>query len=454
MGLGWKKYAKGYLRPVPELDPQIREVSGKKEYIWEIGEVPEILEEDRMPAWADVTDHVFISNFRSWTDIFLWWKGLVEDKLAANKEIKDKVASIVRGSKTLREKAMALYSFVCEDIRYVAVEYGEAGFEPHTASEIFLNKYGDCKDQAVLLLTMLREAGIKCYPVLIGTRGVFELDPEFPTLVFNHAIACCEIDGETVFMDPTSETVSFGDIPAGDQNRKVLVFKEDRAEVLETPLFPSSANRVLRTMNLAVDKDEKIKGERIVQTSGLFNAGQRHWLRYTRKKELEETLKQKLNSFLPGSSLLSYEVAHEEELDKEIILTMQFEGGQYFSSAGDLRIIPLWGDLPRDFTALEERTYPVSFSFLNSEEILIRLNLPPRYTVFYLPEKVEAVEKWFRFSREYRYNDGLLELSQVLSWKLPEIGVKDYPEFRRVWTEILKRSEDKAVLRYTADSAQ
>ncbi|HLD28855.1 MAG TPA: DUF3857 domain-containing protein, partial [bacterium] len=223
-GLNWKKYLKGYLRPQPGLEPLIRDVPGKKEYVWDIGEIPEILEEERMPPWAEITDYVFISNFHSWDDIFVWWNGLVGKKLAPDQAIRKKVKALALGKKTLREKAMAVYAFVCENIRYVAVEYGEAGFEPHAASEIFMNKYGDCKDQAVLLLAMLREAGIKCYPVLIGTRGVFEMDPDFPTLVFNHAIACCEIDGEIIFMDPTSETVSFGDLPGGDQNRRVLVF--------------------------------------------------------------------------------------------------------------------------------------------------------------------------------------------------------------------------------------
>ncbi|HLD28927.1 MAG TPA: hypothetical protein VJC03_01195, partial [bacterium] len=200
-------------------------------------------------------------------------------------------------------------------------------------------------------------------------------------------------------------------------------------------------------MNIEADAEENLKGERIVRTSGLFNAGQRRWFRYTRKKELEETLKQKLNSFLPGSTLSRYEVLHEKELEKGILLTMQFEGGEYFSRAGGLRIVPQWGEIPRDFSALEERTYPVSFSFLSDEENLIRLSLPGLYSVFYLPEKISVEGKWFRFVREYLFDKGTLALSQVLTWKVPEISAEDYPEFRKIWMEIIKRTEDKAVLK-------
>ena len=70
-------------------------------------------------------------------------------------------------------EAKLIHEFVAKDIRYVAIEYGDSGYEPHHAKEVFVNRYGDCKDQAILLITMLKEAGIEAYPVLIGTRGVF-----------------------------------------------------------------------------------------------------------------------------------------------------------------------------------------------------------------------------------------------------------------------------------------
>ena len=90
---------------------------------------------------------------------------LVVDKVKIDKAIEEKTQELIKDKNTQEEKAKAIYHWVASKIRYVGVEYGEAGFEPHYATEIFKNKYGDCKDQSMLLISMLRYAGISAYPV-------------------------------------------------------------------------------------------------------------------------------------------------------------------------------------------------------------------------------------------------------------------------------------------------
>src|SRR5690349_12678225 len=89
-----------------------------------------------------------------------------------------------------------LASFVQREIRYVAVEVGIGGYEPHHAQATFKNRYGDCKDKVTLLSTMLSDIGVESYYVLINTsRGV--VMPEFPSpRFFNHAIVAIRIPGE------------------------------------------------------------------------------------------------------------------------------------------------------------------------------------------------------------------------------------------------------------------
>ena len=188
-----------------------------------------------------VNPAIVISSFSDWEQIYQWWSNLYKDKIALNKDMKNFLDDLLKGVDSDYEKARKIYEFCAEKIRYVAVEYGDAGFEPHKASEVFINKYGDCKDQATLLVCLLRGAGLKAYPVLIPTKSAYNLVEAQPASYFNHAIACVELDKNLVFMDSTSSMTSFGDIPPPDQNRKVLVFFDKDYKILDTPVMEDNS---------------------------------------------------------------------------------------------------------------------------------------------------------------------------------------------------------------------
>ena len=78
------------------------------------------------------------------------------------------------------------------NIRYVGIEIGIGGLQPHTADDVFRNRYGDCKDKATLLRAMLENVGIHSTWVLVDTRRGF-VDPKVPSVDGNHAIAAIEI---------------------------------------------------------------------------------------------------------------------------------------------------------------------------------------------------------------------------------------------------------------------
>ncbi len=79
------------------------------------------------------------------------------------------------------------------DIRYVAIELGIGGLQPHAASEVFSHHYGDCKDKATLMRSMLHEIGIESYYVVINTeRGVVTRDMPAHN-GFNHAIVAIKL---------------------------------------------------------------------------------------------------------------------------------------------------------------------------------------------------------------------------------------------------------------------
>ncbi|MEY2413265.1 MAG: hypothetical protein QOD84_1871, partial [Acidobacteriaceae bacterium] len=112
-------------------------------------------------------------------------------------EVREKDADEVRALTSSRPSALAkmqaIASFVQHDVRYVAIELGIGGWQPHPAAGVFTHRYGDCKDKATLMRSMLKEIDVDSYYVLINTtRGA--VTPNTPAHNgFNHVIVAVKL---------------------------------------------------------------------------------------------------------------------------------------------------------------------------------------------------------------------------------------------------------------------
>jgi len=429
-----------------KLEPQVYKKDSRLVYHWQFKDVPQIIPESNMPPDVRVNPSVIISTFGSWQDIYGWWWGLAKDKIKADAEIKNKVAQLIKGQNSPEEKIRALYNFCAQKIRYVAVEYGAAGYEPHKAEDVFKNKYGDCKDQAILLVTMLREAGIPGYPVLIGTRDYYDLYDDIPSVLFNHCIAAVPLKDKIIFLDPTAETCPFGDLPGGDQERKVLVIKEDGFIIENTPLYPAAHNRIEQRVILKINNDETINAEKDNLTYGAYDQAQRYWLLYTPPELIKEALNERIQAVSIGAKLDSYFIKNLDNLSQPIVLSYIFHGPEYLTAAGPLRIMPQLSGLDTSLVAKDKRNYPVDFNILDTKETIYELEIPKNFSVKYLPENVFKENRWIGFAVEYVRKDNKIVFRQKAELKKKEIPVDEYPEFKKFFEDTAKQVKQRIVL--------
>jgi tetratricopeptide (TPR) repeat protein len=129
---------------------------------------------------------------------------------------------------------------------------------PHTPSEIFKNKFGDCKDQAMFLVYLLRSIGVESYPMLVSTIDNIPVDRNIPSpYFFNHVITYIPAqDGitEEIFLDTTSSLTSFGNIPSLDQGADGLVIKKDGTGVfVNIPVIEPRNNLIEEDFRIETD---------------------------------------------------------------------------------------------------------------------------------------------------------------------------------------------------------
>ncbi|MHC2994139.1 MAG: DUF3857 domain-containing protein [Candidatus Atribacteria bacterium] len=443
-----ESYNPGYVEYALSFSPQIERVEDGIKYTWEFNNVPEIISEPSMSPYIEITPYLCISSLDDWQEVYNWWWSLVVDKVNIDKGIEEKTQELIKDKNTQEEKAKAIYHWVASKIRYVGVEYGEAGFEPHYATEIFKNKYGDCKDQSMLLISMLRYAGISAYPVLIGTKGSYLLDEEFPTLIFNHAICLAKVGEKLVFLDPTAETTSFGDLPGVDQGRKVFVFYEKEGKIQKTPLFAPEHNKAYISLSIDIHEDETISGTREINTFGEYDQGQRYWLKYTKPVLIKETLKSAINRLSPGGKLLSYEISDIEDLNHPIEIKMEFEGPKFLTKAGEDRLVPQLGGFSASLVSRDKRSYPIDFRTLDEFDVMVKIRLAENLTVKYLPPPIIKDTPWFTYINKYSFSQGVISFEESLIYKRTLVIPEEYEEYKKICEDLARQADKQVVLNF------
>jgi len=432
-----------------DLKPQIQQLQGRITYKWGFKNITQIIPESNMPPAAQINPAMLISTFSSWQEIYDWWWKLAKDRIESDSAIKEQVRELISRHNSDEDKIKAIYNFCAQKIRYVAVAYGQAGYQPHFAADIFKNKYGDCKDQAILLITMLKEAGFQAYPVLIPTKGSYNLDESFPAIFFNHCIASVVAGGKMVFLDPTAETCPFGDLPIDDQARDALIFKEDSYKIQHIPRYSAEHNTVKQEISIKINAAENINAQKSVFTYGMFDQAQRYWMLYTPPELIEDQLKRSIQDVSIGATLDHYEIKNLNDLNKPIELSYKFNGPEYFTQAGSSRIMPQLAYIDTSLVAKAKRRYPIDFAALDNKETFLEVQLPQNLAIKFMPEEIDEVSPWLEFSAKYNYRDSKITFLQKAKLKKDFITTEEYPEFKTFFEKLAKKTKQRVVLEKT-----
>ncbi len=198
-----------------------------------IGSVPsKSLEVRGLNNWKE-SPYVQVSSFANPAAMASAYRATEAPKKIVTPQVLALANDITAGITEPRAQFKALYDWVGKNIRYVAVYYGQGGFIPHDVEDILKNRFGDCKDQALLLQTLALAKGIEAHTVLLMADYITYATPPLATVGnYNHVIVY--VPSLATFADPTAAaSVRFGDLPLSDMPKQVLSVKD--GSFLTTP---------------------------------------------------------------------------------------------------------------------------------------------------------------------------------------------------------------------------
>lgn len=199
---GRKLNSKSFNNP---LAPKISNKENLKVLEWSINNIIPSTTDNYLPAWADVNPHIQFSEYQNWAEVVKWSMEVQKNTQSLSEILKKEIQVLKEKAKGDQNKLIELATrMVQNDIRYTGIETGIHSHKPHAPSQVYAQKYGDCKDKSLLLASILQSCGIEANLVSIDTYWGKNLDRYLPSPgLFNHVVLQTKIDGKLFFIDPT-----------------------------------------------------------------------------------------------------------------------------------------------------------------------------------------------------------------------------------------------------------
>lgn len=233
------------LKMEPGLEPTTTEQDGRRVYTWKHANLKRETKEEKEAARKKKDDsdepkppQIQMTTFQSWDEVGRWYADLERNRIVPDEKIRAKAELLVRGLSSDKEKVEALYQYVAKNFRYVSLSLGQGRYQPHAATDVLANQYGDCKDKHTLLSSLLTASGLRAYPALMNSSR--KIDPEMPSPgQFDHVISAIPVGSETLWVDTTSEVAPFQLLsPLLRDKRALLITTSGPASLETTPAEP------------------------------------------------------------------------------------------------------------------------------------------------------------------------------------------------------------------------
>ncbi len=417
---------------------------------------PGIADEPNAPPFNALAAQVVVNFDSNGSSVLQTWEdaGRINHELYTEAEkpgpeIETQVEALIAGKADDLAKIDALYDFVSRQIRYVAVEVGIGGYQPHPAIDVYKNKYGDCKDKATLLVTMLGHIGLRSYTTLVGTRGDVEADPSAPTLAtFDHVIVALPVperlrpavekfasydpQSQILWMDPTSETDPLGQVPEMDQGVYGLITYPDHGDLKRIPEIAPDQNGTRYTARVRLQPDGKGTADVNVEYLGSYNSEMHDFYRGLSQDQIQRHFEERVSRYVTEADFQRASISGIEDSRQQLSEKFTFTGDFSLASSGDSWFFqPLFlSGMSVPEVGPKPRQLPLDLGSPERIHGEYRIELPPGMRVESLPNKASMNSEFGEMEVEYSVSGNVLTVTHTLSFTESRIPPEKYMEFR------------------------
>jgi hypothetical protein len=468
---GWQ--ASGVTFNHPKLEPA---VSGST-YSWELQNLPPIKYEPASPRTSSLAPRLAVNYFpvesgmgkparafENWIQVSQWGSEIHDPLGTPDETVAAKAKELTAKYSSEIEQIRAIAQFV-QRLQYISIDIGVGkgnGYRPHPPAQVLAKAYGDCKDKANLMRTMLKAINISAYPVFIYLGDPTQVREEWASpSQFNHVIIAIKVSdaikadtilqhptlGRLLVFDATDEHTPVGDLPDEEQGSLALIVAGASGALMRMPVLPPEASQLLRDAEVDLAADGSITVSVRERSVGQAAVSERRAFRALSNPEYKTMIERWVTHGATAAKVLKVE-PKDQSSENKFALDVDFSARSYGQLMQDRLLVfnPAIVSRRQSLDLTEpKRQHPIvldSYAFTEK----VRVKLPAGFAVDELPDPVKLEVAFGSYETKYEVKDGELLFTRIMAQRAGTIPAAQYQGIRTFYERMLAAEQSPVVL--------
>ena len=313
----------------------------------------------------------------------------------------------------------------------------------------FNEETGNSAEINLMLVSLLNKLDIEANPVILSTRDNGLLSPINPSLFkLNYVIVKADIEGESILLDATENYLPAGLLPERCMNWKGRVIDIDTKKSDWVDLKTNKKEKEIIYYDLELNRNGKLLG-RITNTNIDYSAYifRREYHEYNSHEEYLEDF----TKYRPGLKIIDSRIIDLDSIYKPVIEEYKVEiSNQIIELDSTIYLNPLlYCQLIENPFKIDERKYPVDYTYPIDKTIILKLTLPDNYTVADFPKSINM--KLPGNGASFLYQITTLGDIVQLTYKFninKELFLEDeYADLREFYNQVINKHSEPIILK-------
>jgi Domain of Unknown Function with PDB structure (DUF3857)/Transglutaminase-like superfamily len=441
--------------------PTIEDIEGGKTYTWAVKGLKHYENEPYAPQWVqkgmgvltapnEFETEGFKGNAKTWKEL-----GDFDNLLAKNRDIlpdnvKQEVQQLVAGINDPVLKTKKIYEYLQSKTRYISIQLGIGGWQPFEAKQVAEKGYGDCKALSNYTQALLKSVGIESlYASIRGGEGQQEVQADFPSQQFNHAMLCVPIKSDTIWLECTSQNDPFGYMGSFTSNRYALLATPAGGKLVRTPAYKSNENQQVRNIEVNLSDDGNATAEVINIFTGPQHDDYASIKTQLNPDDQKKALYRRID--IPSFELNNFSIQEEKKRIPSATVKMSLAVRKCASKSGTRMFlspnlmsagnsIPPVSDKPR--------THEVELQNAYTEIDTVSYNLPKEIKIEFKPELIVFESKFGSYYADNQVKDGKLLYIRKFVRNRGQFPATSYIEFVDFYKKVAKYDKAQVVMKF------